>query len=51
MIFASNNNQLLVGRLVDKSVFVCDAARPISFEVTLEWLGFADTSYVVGTAF
>ena len=44
MVFASNDSQLVIGRLVNKPMRVCDAARPISFEVTFEWLGFADTS-------
>jgi hypothetical protein len=31
MVLASDDEQLLIGRFIDKAVFVCDAARPISF--------------------
>jgi len=42
MVFASNNCQLVIGCLVDESMFVCDAAGPISLEVALKRLRLAD---------
>ena len=44
MVLARNDYYLSIGRFVDKTMFVGDATRPISFEVTLQRFGFSDAS-------
>src|SRR6266540_1450284 len=46
---AGRNPNLVARELVDESVFVSDAARPVALEAMLQSLGFADAFVPVRT--